>query len=341
MTTQVRGPAMAALLAMVVAGVGCKAAGEDARQCNVHADCASGECGADGYCVGVDPGQDGGEGDATTDHDEVDGEGMDAAPDVEPDVDPGVCKPNLDGTITAAEMPLGPGFTAMFRISEDVSPFNSAPDCTTGNCFWDFVDVGGTTREEETGTVALTNQWYAQSAGLENATYVSRMAEVKLGFGGVTICDQVQFGVFQVTPEALLMLGLVSEYEEGGTKLIYDPPLPMLKFPMTVGSAWKVDTVANGPLCNSMVDYHINQTFDFSVDRIGSMATPYGTFEEVLRVNSLMERQLGVGVTATKVRTHTYVAECFTTIAAVVSQEGESNPDFGAAAEVRRLTNLP
>jgi hypothetical protein len=90
-----------------------------------------------------------------------------------------------------------------------------------------------------------------------------------------------------------------------------------------------------------MVDYHISQTFGFTVDRIGDVITPYGTFEKVLRVNSLMERHLGVGVTATKVRTHTYVAECFTTIAAVVSVEGESNPDFGEAAEVRRLTNLP
>ena len=40
-------------------------------------------------------------------------------------------------------MPLGPGFTAMFKVSEDVDPFTSSPDCSSGTCLWDFVNLNG------------------------------------------------------------------------------------------------------------------------------------------------------------------------------------------------------
>ena len=64
-------------------------------------------------------------------------------------------------------------------------------------------------------------------------------------------------------------------------------------------------------------------------------------FEDVLRVNTRFERHLGLGVLPTTLRTHTFVAECFTTVAVVRSVEGHDAPEFDGASEVRRLANLP
>jgi hypothetical protein len=335
--------AAAWLAALVLLGAqGCKAAGEDARECNVHADCASGVCNPDGYCAPADP-DDGGTHDAIDESDDAanDQDLTDAPGDVEQDADPSVCKPNGDGTITAAEMPLGPGFNAMFRVSRDIDPFDTRPDCSSGTCVWDLLDVGGVTADEPSGTEALDGKWYAGLEGFENATYASRMTEFKLDFGGTTICDQVQYGVFEVNEFGLFLLGVVSEFEADGTSLVYDKPVPVLVFPMSEGTTWSVDTIATGKLCNSMYDYNISQTYTSVVDASGQVRTPYGDFDNVLRVNTLMERHMGVGVTATEMRTHTYVAECFTTIAAVASPDGVGDAEFTAAAEVRRLTNLP
>jgi len=320
---------------------GCKGEGEDARECNVHADCASGLCHPDGTCEPVVAGDAGDASDGDADLDATDAAVDKQEQDGEPDADPSVCKPNGDGTITAAEMPLGPGFSSMFRVSRGVSAFTSQPDCSSGTCQWDLVDVGGVTADEPSATLALDGKWFASLEGFATATYTSRLADFKLTFGGIPVCDQVQMGVFEVNDAGLFLLGIVSEFAADGTTLVYDKPVPLLVFPMSVGTAWSVDTVARGQLCNSVYDYNISQTYTSTVDQIGRVQTPYGNFDNVLRVNTLMERHMGVGVTATKAITHTYVAECFTTIAAAVSEEGASGTEFEGASEVRRLTNLP
>lgn len=329
----------AGLLAVAAVAVllGCTSS-QGGRECNVDADCASGRCNPDGTCNPWIPAAD-----ASTGGGHQGGGSAGAAGDGGSGATGGAvsCLPNGDGTIVADEIPLGPNYTAMFRISENVSPFASAPDCGSGSCEWDLLDVGGTTRDEPSNTEPIADKWYAQAEGFESATYVSRMADFRLGFAGIAVCEQTQYGVFQVTPEALLLLGLVSEYEAEGTLLIYDPPVPLMKYPLAVGASWRVDTTASGPLCNSLFDYRIAQTYDSTVDQIGTVKTPYGDFDNVLRINTLVERHIGAGVTPTEARTHTFVAECFTTVAVVVSPEWVTSPDFDEAAEVRRLSLLP
>ena len=85
----------------------------------------------------------------------------------------------------------------------------------------------------------------------------------------------------------------------------------------------------------------IGQTYESEVDEAGTVRTPYGDFEDVLRVNTSIERHAGVGVLPARARVHTFVAECFTSIAVVTSAEGEAAADFERVAEVRRLAPLP
>ena len=351
-----------ALLALVFSG-GCE--GATGRDCVVDADCASGSCLATGECE-VTPsfdtttGPDGGGGaDATFDATDGASDRGDVAPgdgdaDATPDDDetggdetggdtPSIagCQPDHDGVITAAEAPFAAGFSANFLVTTAVEGFATDGDCGGDGCTWDLVEVAGETAEQESLTESLDGKWYADEPAFASATYTTRLGEFELGFLFFDLCSHTQYGVFEATGDALLLLGIVSETEDGGTKLVYDPPLPMAQFPLEAGASWQVQTSASGPFCGSWVDYHIDQTQTAAVDAVGTVETPYGTFTDVLRVNSLLERHLGVGVLPTKVRTHTFFAECFTSVAVIVSEEGVADAEFDAVAEVRRLTNLP
>ncbi len=353
------------IIALVATGPGCEG-GAGERDCLVDSECVSGHCTSGGTCTEMDetwaetgdvsPTFDGSDtsgggdvvpddGDVTTGGDETPADPEDGqTADDEDTLDDGPtgCVPDHDGVVTRAEAPIAAGYVANFLVTSSVSDFSSVADCSgEDGCGWDLVDVPGSSSEQLNETLAPTGYWFSDEPAFADATYVGVMGEVDLGFFFIEICSQVQLGVWQATDDALLLLGIASETADGDTLLVYDPPLPFLQFPLEQGATWQVETHAKGPLCGSWVDYDIAQTLSASVDAVGSVATPYGTFEDVLRVNTLLERHLGVGVLPTKVRTHTFVAECFTTIAAIVSEEGVDGAEFDAVSEVRRLTNLP
>ncbi len=318
-------------LALLAACTGDPAA---ARRCFVGADCASGVCLPDGTCAarGDADGPDGGD---PSPGDAAPGDGGDASTpgdDVTPS-DPCGCMPNRDRVLTAAEAPFRAGYQANFRVSTDVTGFSTAPGCEGDDCVWALDEVGGTTTTDLVATVPLAGLWFASDPAFADATYVTPLGEFAIPW----VCSQTQLGVFQKTDSALVLLGVVSEREEDGTKLLYDPPVELARFPMQVGTTWTTETTATGPLCNSPLDYVIDQTYENSVDRAGRVVTPYGEFLDVLRVNTLFTRHLGLGVTYTTVRTHTFYAECFTTVALFRSEELETAAEFDDPAEVRRL----
>ena len=348
---------LAAFFALVWINVsGCADTSGLGRVCTVDEECVSGICLPNGLCSNTeDLGQPDSGSESSTAEPALSAEDMGHSSDMrdaattetghEPEVDEEVgrygCLPNNDGVITADEAPFGANHTAMFRVTTDVTGFYSEPECDSDGCVWDLLHVNGSTDDLLVSTEESDGWWFSDDPAFADATYVAPMGDFALSLGAMEVCSQQQFGVFQVTDNALLVLGLVSEHEEDGTKLIYDPPLPMLKFPMEDGDSWVVETTASGPLCNSWVDYNVRQTAETDVDAWGTVRTPFGDFENVLRVNTLLRRHMGVGVMPTQIRTHLFVAECFTSIATIVSEEGETDADFDRVHEVRRLTPLP
>ena len=348
---------LAAFIVSLLAVVsGCADTSGLGRVCTIDEECVSGICLPNGLCSNMeDLGQLDSGGETTTSEPALSAADMGQSSDT---TDAAVtetgneseavgeggnygCVPNHDGIITAEEAPFGANHTAMFRVTTDVSGFHSEPDCGSDGCTWDLVHVNGATSDLLVTTEPLAGWWFARDPAFTDATYVAPMGDFELSLGAMEICNQQQYGVFQVTEDALLVLGLVSEHEDEGTKLVYDPPLPMLQFPLVDGVSWVVETTASGPMCNSWVDYNVRQTVETSVDAWGTVRTPFGDFTDVLRVNTHLRRHMGVGVMPTQLRTHLFVAECFTSIATVVSEEGESDADFDRVFEVRRLTPLP
>jgi hypothetical protein len=155
-------------------------------------------------------------------------------------------------------------------------------------------------------------------------------------------------GVFKATPDALVMLGVVSP-PDGGTTLKYSPPVKVLEFPFKLGSSWKTSAAASGTYQGQVVSYglvvgtlpYMTDTYTSVVDLSGEASTPYATFP-VLRVRTVMERTVGLfpfafPYSAATVRSFLYATECFGGVATVTAKAGERESEPTEFGEVRRL----
>lgn len=287
------------LIAVVTAG--CAGA---QHECIIGADCPSGVCGDDGVCA------------APADA----GEPADATPGAGDDAAPAACAPDHDGTITRAEMPLRAGLSASFRIALDAPVSTAGTYLPGGTRAWDLSAAlpGDVTREVE--LLDMSGAWYAES--YPGASYAARLSET-----------EELLGVFQLTGDALLLAGVVSPAAgPSRTELVYDPPVTVIRFPVTAGAQWETTTTVSGVAAGVPVYY--TEQYEQLVDAVGTLTTPFGEFP-VVRTRAELTRTVGVAVTT--VRSYSFAAECYGTVATIVSQDYETEQEFTDAAEVRRL----
>lgn len=294
------------------------------RECRVGADCATGVCGDDGQCVReATPGVDSGittDAPASTDGPTSDGPTGDSAI-------PG-CVPNKDGTITAAEVPIAAGLHATYKIGTNENVSTAGVTGAGGKRTWDFSAPLASDQTVIVETLALTGKWYA--AKFPGATYASKLSVSK---------DLL--GVFETSPGALLLRGVVSPTEGGasGTSLTYTPAVSVLKFPLTKDATWTTNAAASGTAAGvDLAFFPTSEEYESKVDAEGTLITPLGTFD-VLRVAIVLTRKVttGVVVTPTVVRSFAFVTECYGTVATVTSKDNEANAEFTSAAEIRRI----
>ena len=186
-------------------------ADDGARICRVGADCASGACGPDGQCVpeGIKPGVDGSSGgDGSPDVDSASAKvgGGDSAL-------PG-CTPNKDGIITREEVPIAAGLKATYKVGKDEDVSTAGTPAAAGRRNWDFSTALASDVGLLVETQPLAGKWYATK--FAGATYASRLSQ-----GSDLI------GVFETSPGALLLRGVVSPTEAASTKteLTNTPPV--------------------------------------------------------------------------------------------------------------------
>lgn len=301
---------------------------DGSRRCTAGADCASGVCNDDGTCgAPLDDARDAGADHDAGEHGEDDAAsgdgGLDADNDGgdEPDLsDDGACRPNQDGLITAAEVPLAVGQRGNFRVARDVR-FDTEGQQVDGQRRW---DLSGDFQGDQTVIAELRpldGQWFEDA--FPDATYFTRLnlsAEL--------------LGVFQITDDALLLLGVVSP-DPGltQTELTYDPPVTVLQFPLSADAAWTTEAEVSGLSLGVFTFY--TETYTSVVDAQGQLTTPFSTFD-VMRVQVLLERT--IGLLTTQLRTFAFVTECFGTVANVTSQDNEEGTEFTEVSELRRLT---
>lgn len=341
------GVAMLALTLLFAGSSGCGAAVGGSSDCSVGADCASGACQA-GHCVATSGGAGGSGGSAAT--------GGSAGTAGQPsDAGTGgaggttstggsggaggtsssggtggaggsgggcatACCPNHDGVIERKEVPLMAGLSAKFEAAED-APVDTAGTQSGGTRTW---DLSGSLPGDHLALVAtqsVKGTWYEKN--YPGASYASKLSDT-----------QSLLGVFQITNDALLLMGVVSP-NSGATRtqLKYSPPVKVLSFPLKVGKTWSSTSNVTGLAQGLAANY--TEKYVEKVDAQGTMKTPYADFP-VLRVQSVLTRT--VGLLTTTVRTYLFTTECFGTIATIVSKDNEKNAEFTTASEVQRLT---
>jgi hypothetical protein len=321
------------LLAALAAG--CSTYGPNVTQCNVGADCASGQCRADGTCVPVSTGT-GGAGGSTTGS--QGGGGTTTTSDTSSTTTsssssttsggPG-CVPNNDGTITRAELPLAVGLKATYTVWDDVTwdPTAKAP--------WNPTTLtGGHTMVVNTDDP--TNAWYTQpitgnakpcaATATNSVWYAARMSDQNPDL----------LGIFELTDTQLLMLCVASKLgaptNPSPTQLIYNPPVTVMKLPFKMGDTWSTLSAVTGTLQGIGIAGVYNEQYDGKVDGSGVLHTGYADFQS-LRISTDLLRFLN-GLWTTK-HTVSFVTECFSTVGSAISPDSTG---FPSASEVWALS---
>lgn len=297
--------------------------------CRVGADCPSGVCLIDGVCQPVDDagGTDAGNADAG-----VADAGTDSGPDAGADSGPndagsdagttdgGTGCGNADGTLTRAELPLPLSVAVVRRVALDAAVDTAGATRGDGTRLWDFEGPFSGDADRTDQRVPIVGEWFADD--FPGGTYALPLS-----------ADDDLLGVFQLTDDALLLLGVVSP-DDGAfrTELEYDPPAPVWRFPLRVAESWEETSAVSGVL-NGVVSVY-SETWSVEVDAAGDVGTPAGV-RSVLRVNTELART--VGVVTTRSRRHAYVEECVGTVAQVFGADGDTSAEPTMAAELWRV----
>jgi len=259
--------------------------------------------------------------------------------------EPPGCVPNGDGRIDWSEFVADPalGINAVYTTNTSGSVVTVPPvggvDQGDGSFAWDFstVDAGSDTQ----WTIRLAepgDAWFAEH--FPTATYTVALD-----------ASEAMLGVYRVndTTERLELLGLASADEGLGDVLVYEEPVVVFEFPISVGNSWSSEAVqADGHWEDE--DYPadfgwhgvvtLHHSYAFEVDRAGTLEAPLGSFEVLrLRADQRMEAVNSLyGTFAEETQlSYFYVAECTGLVARIRSTGDERDPDFDQAGEYLRL----
>jgi hypothetical protein len=293
------------------------AASKTEETCTTGSDCPSGACGSNGQCVAVDSGK---ADSIATDTATNDAPPTDSTSDATRDTPSIGCTPSGDFVVSPAELPLGPGLRATYRIAKSAPVDTAGVAQPDGTRKWDFgKPISGDT-DALVETLSPTGAWW--SADFAGATYAVGLSS-----------SSDLLGIFTLDASALSLRGVVSPTSAAPqTKLTYATPIPALKLPLKLDLAWTTTSNVSGTASGVAAFY--TESYDVKVDAKGKAITPFGEFP-VLRVRTVLTRTVGALPTVT--RTYGFVAECFGTVATITSNANETAAEFTTAAEIRRL----
>lgn len=289
------------------------------RECLNRNDCPEGQICVMGECR-PEVARDGGTLDAGPDA------GSDAGPDGGPldagSSDGGVCDYVDDGVIHRSELVIQVGLGATYRVNQ-TSPVtvDLVGQPSGGEPLWDFSQGFPSDRSVVDELLPVSGTWFA--ADFPDATYAALLDE-SLG----------TLGVYRATPEAVSLLGIVSQ-EADETLLTYDPPVDLMRFPIALEDHYLVETTSSGTYNYAL--FTAEETYEFTVEARGRVVVPAGSFH-ALRIRTDFTQHIPYTLIWVERILHVWVTECFGVVARVQSEDGETEPLFTSAAELRRMT---
>ncbi|MBE7453320.1 MAG: hypothetical protein HS111_31980 [Kofleriaceae bacterium] len=236
---------------------------------------------------------------------------------------PLACVPDLDGVLTAEEIPLVLGATAPYLIGGDVA-VDVAGEGAGATRRWDWSVERRDDTAADLGAVALDRQWYASA--FPGGQFVAA------GAGGLD-------GVYARDAAAIYLLGLASptmEPASARTLLAYDAPVAVLRFPLVEGDAWTATgTITGGTLAG--LPYSGADVYELSADASGELHLPYVRFTRALRLRTRVVSTPAVGGVVTSRRQVSFWFECMGELGRATSRADEPAADFTIASELRRF----
>jgi hypothetical protein len=246
----------------------------------------------------------------------VDDAGYGVAPDLAP-----LCSGNNDGVIGRDELVFPLGVTVNYLVNPPGTTQGVDPNGVAGPD-GPVYDLSSTAGDVHPFTLApVAGQWFAGSFPTASYAIVSDVASGLLG-------------VYQVTADAVLLLGFASP-AQGQTLLVYDQPVTTLRFPVRAGDGF----VTGAKIVNGMLDgqpFASSDTYRVAVDGPGVAQMPYLSFKSTLRIRVDLTQALPAGIQVTRIE-YLYYHECYGELGRMVSNPGEADPGFTVAAEFRRL----
>ena len=298
-------------LALALLHAGCSA--DETTSCTRDTDCPAGQLCSDGRCLLAMP-----DGPAPPD-------GA-AAPDVEPDLfvfpdaGPGdglQCPANSNGKIEREEMLFSVPAQVAIATGQDMT-VDLAGTSVNGVTHWDL--SGLKLDQAATKAVVPVPSWAA--ADFPDATYAS---ELTADYGVFSKTNLL--GVFKVTPSSLQMLGMVSE-SQTHTRIAYDSPLDMLRYPITAPDSFETEAHASGysdifPFLSYDESYTIQ-----AVDEGKLKLFPGLTLDVVLvRADQSVYQAWVPLLPSFSNAAFMFVAECYGTVAHVIAKSSPKSLD--------------
>lgn len=256
--------------------------------------------------------------------------GENLTPAVEHELDPVFeCVPNLDGQITAAELPV------VFDLDQDyfLSPEGQTQQIDSvgsvnaaGRRVWDWSSEEPADTVAAVGPTRLLSQWFATS--FPGGDFV-----IDAGTDGTTL------GIYSQDDSGVWLHGLASSEMSppgGRTLLVYTAPVPVLRLPLAVGQSHTATGEIVGGTLNGL-PYVGTDSYEIAATDAGTLALPYVSFTQALRVTTRVTTTPAAGGVTVSRRQVGFYFECFGEIASASSQDNESDPAFQTAARVRRF----
>jgi hypothetical protein len=252
-------------------------------------------------------------------------------PETSPDVPgPAVCIQDNDGTILASELPVAfeasPNYVANpMGSTVAVNPQGVVDE---GTQVWDFRDIP----TQPTGALFVDEPgeyWFAEH--FPSATFVSPL----------TPRDPNVLGVYQADETGVRLMGLGSESPEPAgqkTLMVYDTPVDLLRFPITLGDKHTVTSNFTNALLQGTPNAG-EETYSVHVDAMGTVKLPVFTVENCLRVRIDIDQRFVISTSADPIHSiqYLFLHECVGEIARISSMSGETSADFTEAHEFRML----
>jgi hypothetical protein len=226
------------------------------------------------------------------------------------------CMPNNDDRLIRDEMPVAVGARVTFSVGTNLK-VDLAGTTANGRRTWNLTQDAA----DEHPVISVLEPvpaWAAPS--FPAATYASLMDET-LG----------SYGVFQISPGALQLEGVVS-MQANLTKLIYSQPVDLFRFPLQQGDAFVTEANVNGAL--NWVPLWLHEEYQVQVLAVGTLQLQQLSWPTLLVKVRLVQTPANPLLATTKV-SFFFLSECYGVIGRVLAAEDPPEPLGSVTAKER------